>query len=169
MEIRIMDDSKTHSSISWIGPFITGLIMGITGVNLMLAFLMSGTTMNVTIPEVVKSGHQTFEVVIEIRNAKDQPVDFDGTIFVFGEGWGKENYPTTISEGTEVYDMHCNTVHAPDGCRFWWRGTIPPYSSVKFTLPTFSGEVPGKYDFLKVLIGTSNGPLQRDTKITITP
>ena len=125
-------------------------------------------TLGVTIPSKIGDDEQ-FEVVVTLKNNLGVPVKFDGTIFVFGEGWGKESYPYTFSEGTEVYWVECNTEISLGGCRFWWKGTIPLKGRVSFTLPTFSGQIPGSYPFLEVLIGTSKGPFQEAESLTVTP
>lgn len=124
--------------------------------------------MNVTLPSTIGDDAQ-FVVAVTLTNKLVIPVEFDGTVFIFGEGWGKENYPYSFSERTEIYWTECNTKISLGGCRFWWKGTIPSKSSVEFTLATFSGNTPGTFPFLEVLIGTSKGPFQEEKNLTVRP
>lgn len=124
--------------------------------------------MSVTLPEKI-GGDEQLVVAVTLENKLAVPIEFDGTIFIFGDGWGKENYPYSFSENTEVYWTECNTEISLKGCRFWWKGTIPKKGSVEFAMATFSGNTPGTFPFFEVLIGTSKGPLQEDKSLTVIP
>lgn len=133
-----------------------------------LALAQPTLKLDVTLPETIGDDDQ-FVVAVTLTNKLAVPVEFDGTIFVFGDGWGKENYPYSFSENTEVYWTECNTEISRDGCKLWWKGTIPKKSSVEFTMATFSGNIPGTFPFIEVLIGTSKGPFQEEKNLAVTP
>lgn len=124
--------------------------------------------MNVTLPSQITEDTQ-LTVVVQLWNHLTVPVEFDGTIFVYGKGWGGETFPYTFSEGTEVQWVECNTEISANGCKIWWRGTIPPGGRVTFKLPTKSGKEGGTFPFVMALFSTTKGPLQQGSAITIYP
>lgn len=150
--------------LSWVPVTLVVILITVVA----LALVQPVIKMSVTLPEKIGDDEQ-FVVTVTLENKLVVPVEFDGTIFVFGGGWGKENYPYSFSENTEVYWTECNTEISRDGCKLWWKGTIPKKSSVEFTMATFSGNTPGTFPFLEVLIGTSRGPFQEDKNLTVTP
>lgn len=154
----------TNRTLWWF-PVSLVVILIIVGAVLLA---QPAVTVNVTVPSIIMENTQ-LTAVVQLDNNLRVPVDFEGTIFVYGKGWGGETFPYTFSEGTEVQWLECNTKISANGCKIWWRGTIPPGGKVTFKLPTKSGNENGTFPFVMVLFNTTEGPLQQGRALTVIP
>lgn len=101
------------------------------------------------LPVTVASGHQPFTMTITVTNNRDHSVSFSSFIRIGGDAWGRETMPYSFSSNSDVYWMEGGTEAVPGNyLGFWWRGTLQKGESAAFTLPTYSGDVLGTFDFL---------------------
>ena len=99
----------------------------------------TGTSVWITVtPNPVVYGHRPMTMTVTVVNPINGIANFTVQIWHGGNAWGKEDYPLTITTGTQITGLSCNG----SGCTHTWEGTLSRGAQAQFVLPTFSGTIP---------------------------
>jgi len=124
-------------------------------------------TITISVPEQVEIDHKPFDLKVKIKNNATQTIWYDLVVWHGGSAWGREDYPYSMTGG-EVYQVIGDT----EGIRHFWKGSLLPEEEAVLTVPTFSGDILGRYKFVGIDALTTTSPhlhqLEKEVEVTKT-